>query len=310
MAFAGFSNHVGKHAEGILFAGFGNTYRSARGLQFAGFSNVAADSVNGGQFAGFLNRSGNAKGIQAAGFTNVAKAVTGSQFAGFLNTATQVKGSQFAGFANVSAGNVSGSQLSGFINRGRDVSGSQVAGFINIAKKVKGAQIAGFINVADSSDCPVGIINFIKNGEKSIGLHADETQNILLSFRSGGKTLYGIIGAGYNFTNADEVYAFEVGLGAHLLKAGSFRFNTELSQLYLEDFYRGEYFKTALRIMPALKIGKALELYAGPSLNLTNTNTREGKSLVTRYIWQHQNRWNDGFQALHIGYTAGVAIHF
>lgn len=297
--FAGFSNHIGKESNGALFAGFLNTYRSAKGSQFAGFANLAQADVIGAQFSGFLNTAGgDLKGVQFAGFANVARNVSGSQFAGFTNTAK----------------NVSSSQFSGFINVAKDVKGSQFAGFINVAKKVKGAQVAGFINIAESSDYPIGIINIIKNGEKSIAATIDESQTSMLTFRSGGKHLYGIIGAGYNFKNKDEVYAFEAGFGAHFFQTKHFRLNMELTQTILESFEAGEYFKGTLRMLPAVKVAPWLEIFGGPSINFVSTNTVEGSALhpenekLMLHTWQ--NRWSDFRQSLHIGYQAGLQIAF
>lgn len=297
--FAGFSNHVGKESNGVMFAGFLNTYRSAKGPQFAGFANLAQGDVKGAQFSGFLNTTGgDMQGAQVAGFANVARNVKGTQLAGFSNTAKNVSQSQFAGFINVA----------------KDVNGGQFAGFINIAKKVKGAQISGFINIAETSDCPIGIINIIKNGEKSIAVTIDESQTSMLTFRSGGKHLYGIIGAGYNFKNEDEVYAFEAGFGAHFFQSKHFRLNLELTQTTLESFKYGEYFKSTLRMLPAVKVAPWLEIFGGPSFNFVTTNTVEGLALhpenekLVIHTWQ--NNWSDFRQSLHIGYQAGLQIVF
>ncbi|WP_316749038.1 hypothetical protein [Pedobacter gandavensis] len=289
-----FSNHIGKKATGVQFAGFLNTYGKGDGAAFAGFANVSKGNINGVQFAGFLN---------------IAKDVKGAQFAGFLNKANSVQGSQLAGFLNIAGKNVSASQLAGFINKAEDVKGSQFAGFINIAKKVKGVQAAGFINIADSSDYPIGIINLVKKGEKSISLTLDETQTSMLSFRSGGKVTYGMIGIGYNLKNKKEVYAMEVGLGAHWFQSSSFRLNTELTGSVLESFKTGEYFKSSLRILPALRIGNHLELFAGPSLNFLSTNTTEGRNLHKQYIHTWSDRGHD-FQALYLGYSGGIQVIF
>lgn len=310
LAASGFSNHIGNKATGLLFAGFLNTYREAEGLQFAGFSNIATGDVESAQFAGFLNLAAGLKGAQFAGFANLARDVKGTQMAGFMNVAKNTRGSQLSGFANVSK-NVD-NQISGFVNAAEDVSGSQISGFINIARKVKGVQIAGFINVADSSDCPIGLINLVKNGQKSIGLSIDETQTALLSFRSGGKKLYGIIGAGYNFKNTDEdLYAFEAGLGAHFFGNSTLRLNTEIATLYLEDFRSGDYFKSSLRLFPALKLAKNLEIFGGPILNFITTNSLTGRTLVDDYILKRESNWNrDYFHAIYIGYAGGIHITF
>lgn len=279
--FAGFSNHILNKAKGALFAGFANTYQEGDGVAFAGFANIA---------------HGNVKGAQFAGFTNIAKEVKGAQFAGFLNVAKDVSASQFAGF----------------MNKAKDVKGVQIAGFINVARKVKGAQIAGFINIAEESDHPIGIINIIKNGEKSIGISIDENQTALLNFRSGGKTLYGIIAAGYNFKNEDEVYAFKAGLGAHLLESNIFRLNLELTQGILESFKDGEYFKSSFKVLPAIKLGKHLEIFGGPALNFVSTNSIEGMALnPKKHIKQWPSSWSYHYQqTLYIGYSGGINIIF
>lgn len=284
LSFAGFSNHIGKQANGALFAGFLNTYRSAKGSQFAGFANLAQKNVEGAQFAGFINTTGgDMKGAQFAGFSNIARNISASQFAGFMNVA-------------------------------KDVNGSQFAGFINIAKKVKGAQVAGFINIAETSDNPIGIINIIKNGEKSIAATIDESQTSMLTFRSGGKNMYGIIGVGYNLKNKDEVYAFEAGLGAHFFKSKYFRLNMELTQTILESFEKGEYFKGTFRLLPAVKVAPWLEIFGGPSINFVSTNTVEGKALhpesddLVIRTWQRKH--SDFKQSLHIGYQAGLQFVF
>lgn len=292
--FAGFSNHVKQTADGALFAGFANTYGGGRGPAFAGFANISSGDANGAQFAGFANIAKDISGIQAGGFANVAQDVKGAQFAGFTNIAKNVGVSQIGGFANVA----------------KDVKGSQFAGFINIARKVKGAQVAGFMNIADSSDCPIGIINIIKNGEKSVGLTFDENQTSMVSFRSGGRVLYGILGIGYNFKNTDAVYAAEVGLGAHFFESKYFRLNTELISSTLTDFENGDYLKASLRVMPAIRIGKHLELFGGPSLNFITTNTLEGMELQSKYIKKWEGKWDEDFKGLYLGYTGGLHVIF
>lgn len=311
LQFAGFSNHVGGNSEGILFAGFANTYKRAKGIQFAGFTNISSGNVrDGAQFAGFFNKANIVDGAQFAGFANIVTKVRGPQFAGFINISKKTDGPQFAGFANITADSVTGPQFAGFINKAKNIDGAQFAGFINIAKKIKGAQFAGFINIADSSDTPIGIINIIKSGEKSIGVNIDDQMTSLVTFRSGGKILYGIIGAGYNFKNAKEKYAFEVGLGAHFFNGTHFRVNTEIASICLESFKPGEYFKTSLRVLPAYKIANRIEIYGGAAFNHVSTNTNEGKTLTKNYIHSWNNRYGNGFDGFYIGYMGGVNFIF
>lgn len=281
--------------KGSSFAGLSNIVRkNTSGTQFAGFSNHIGGKASGSQFAGFINTYGSGNGVAVAGFANISKENGGAQVAGFMNLTSK---------------NVSAVQVAGFINKAGDVKGSQIAGFINVAKKVKGVQLAGFINVADSSDYPIGIINIVKNGEKSIALTTNQHLTTMVTFRSGGKVLYGIIGAGYNFKNKDEVYAFEAGLGAHFFQSEYFRLNTELTGSSLQNFKRGSYFKSTFQLLPSLRIGQNLEIFAGPSFNFVSTDTEEGKTLQKYYLKSWDSKDNT-LHALFVGYTGGLAISF
>jgi hypothetical protein len=281
--------------RGVTFAGFTNIiHHDTKGLQVAGFSNHIGTNANGTMFAGFLNTYAGGKGVGVAGFANISRTGTGAQVAGFLN-----KG-----------GNVSSVQVAGFLNMANDLKGAQIAGFMNIAKKSKGTQI-GFINIADSAGTQVGIINIAKNGEKGISATIDENQTTILAFRSGGKTLYGIIGIGYNFNNKREKYAYEAGIGAHVLKIQSFRLNAELVGGGLESL-KGEanYSKSSFRLIPAFRITPSIEIFGGPSFNYINTDTEDGRNMTKKYI----NSWtrNDGrnLYGFYVGYTAGIQVLF
>jgi hypothetical protein len=306
LAAAGFGNHILEDARGLQYAGFMNLIGGqVTGATFAGFINI----YNGGtglQDAGFLNLSrGNVTGVQAAGFFNKSHDITGFQMAGFMNMAKATRGVQAAGFIN-KANNVNGGQLAGFINIADSVKDFQAAGFINIARKVRGVQLAGFINIADSSDYPIGIINIIKNGEQRIGITVDDNATTVLAFRSGGRKLYGIIGLGYNFSNTDEVYAVQAGIGAHFFSSEKFRLNTEITTLGLEDFDDGSFTKHSLSILPSLKLGSKLEISGGPSLNYVNTDSEEGRDLLDYDIWSRNK--NGHLHTMYIGYSVGV--HF
>src|SRR5690606_3868538 len=151
-----------------------------------------------------------------------------------VNLAKSVKGVQVAGFGNnAKDANV---QAAGFYNIAENVN-TQIGGFINIAKDVKGVQLSGFINIADSCDFPVGIINISRKGEKFLGATVDDDLTSLITFRSGGKYLYGIIGVGANFRYPTAVYASEAGIGAHLPLGKSFRLNGEIVSTSLSDYW-------------------------------------------------------------------------
>jgi hypothetical protein len=279
--------------RGLTLGGISNIVRhNTTGLQIAGFSNHVGETANGTMIAGFLNTYGTGKNFAIAGFGNLAKTGSGTQIAGFMNM----------------GGNVSGVQVAGFTNIAGTVRGSQIAGFLNIAKKVKGVQIAGFVNIADSADYQIGIINISKNGEKSLGVMIDENQTTLITFRSGGKLIYGILGVGYNFDNKNQKYAWQAGLGVHLINAGIFRLNTELTQNGLESFKRGTYLRPAIALLPSIRLANHIDIFAGPSFNYVTTNTTEGRNMHDKYTSSWGGNNGSDFHGFYFGYSAGVQV--
>ncbi|PZF74026.1 hypothetical protein [Taibaiella soli] len=316
MELAGFSNHVKGHVQGMQLAGFLNTAGSVNGVQVAGFSNItkqesgiqvsgffnhATDAMV--QTAGFLNMGRDICAVQAAGFGNVGRDVNATQAAGFFNLGRNVNGVQAAGFVNIGK-NINGAQAAGFCNVATDVNGAQVAGFVNKARKVKGAQVAGFINVADSSDYPIALVNIIKNGTQSIGITVDESATTLVAFRSGGKYLYGILGAGYNFQETSDLYAGEAGLGAHLFTIKHFQLNAETVLTSLTDFKNGAYLRSSIRILPTLHFADRFDLFGGVSFNHVYTTLHKDDVPKTDYIWSDQESGH--FNGLYIGGIVGI----
>ena len=285
----GFMNFIKNDAKGLQGAGFANITGSSTGLQAAGFANINTGNVRGAQLGGFMNLAKKVKGFQGAGFVNVAKDADGAQVAGFGNNAVRVKGTQVAGFYNI-AGSVN----------------TQVAGFINVAKDVKGVQLSGFINIADSCDYPIGIINISKKGEKFLGATLDDNLTTLVTFRSGGKYLYGIAGVGANFRYATAVYASEAGIGAHIPLAKSFRINMEVVGTSLSDYWSTVQINSSFRVLGALKLGNRFEIFAGPAFHYSFSNDLMYTEKGTNFIWSRDN-WGY-YQRMYIGGIAG--IHF
>lgn len=286
---SGISNHVGQKAYGAQIAGVLNQVKGdAQGVQLAGVANVTG-SMDGAQIAGFANVSKDAHGLQLAGFSNSARA-TDVQVAGFANVAKSSEAVQVAGFINIA----------------KDAN-TQVAGFINIAKKVTGPQISGLINIAEESDYPVGLINIIKKGEKQIGVSIDETGNTLINFRSGGKILYGIVGAGINFNDDNARYVLEGGMGAHFPIAKYFRANFELVSSAMSDLQYDVYTKSTARLLAAFKIANRIEFFAGPTFNHLGYERGQPDIRNDRYLWKDRN--DDHINGFYFGAMGGVQIN-
>lgn len=307
---SGFASFVKNDANGFIASGFANAILGdAKGVQLGGFMNLVGGEATGLQAGGFMSFAGYTKGAQLGGFANLTlEHVQGAQAGGFMNIAKTVNGAQIAGFMNV-ASDVDGAQLAGFMNVGRDVD-AQAAPFLNIAREVKGVQLSGFINIADSSDYPIGFINIIRKGEKSIGVTVDNNLTNMLSFRSGGRVLYGIVGIGSNFRTYDydnPIMAVEFGLGAHLNLTKHFRINFEGVASSLSDFEEDAEFNASARILPSLKFGH-VEVFGGPTFNYFAHSDSYDNSVVERYAWGSNDR---GYvQGIYFGAIGGIQFHF
>lgn len=291
--FGGLSNIILNDAVGIQFAGLSNYVGNmGKGFQFAGLTNVNKNNFNGFQFAGLINTAGETKGFQFAGLSNIAGDVDGFQFAGLINKAKKV---------NV--------QFAGLVNTAGDVSGFQFAGLINRAKNVDGVQFAGLINIAENSDCPIGLINIIKNGEKSIALTYDATGSTVVSFRSGGKYTYGIIGLGYNHKVNENSFVTEAGFGVHIPCLSWLRINNEIKMTSIGSTSDEPVFNSGYSLLPAFKIGKHYEVFGGVSINYMTTDNIENREIFPkRSLWKKNN--SDRLQQVYVGYQVGVQYIF
>ncbi|WP_307141420.1 hypothetical protein [Siphonobacter sp. SORGH_AS_1065] len=289
---------------GVALAGVGLNIRgNARGLQLSGVYNQTGGHVQGTQLTGVVNTAHSAKALQLAGVTNVvSQEFTGVQLAGVVNVAGKTDGLQLAGLGNTSRGSSQVTQISGVFNRSNQAN-NQIGGLVNVAKKVRGIQLAGLINIADTSDYPIALLNFVKSGEKSFSLSTDEILNTLLTFRSGGRVLYGILGLGYHLQTT-SLLALEGGLGAHLMDTPAFRLNLEVASLTLTDFKNREYYRYALRLLPTFKLQDRWEIFAGPSLNQVHFKNENGPDLHGLPLWEKvTSRQTYG---LYLGLTGGV----
>lgn len=240
-----------------------------------------------------------AKGVQIAGLSNY--------------VGNKGEGVQWAGLANMNKGKFHGLQVAGLFNTAADVSGVQIGGLLNIAKNVKGVQLAGLVNIAENSDVPIGLINIIKNGEMGIAVTYDGIGNTIASFRSGGRYTYGILGVGYNHKIKKNGLVAEAGFGAHIPVVKWFRINNELKATtigYYNDYKSDKpVFNAGYCLLPAFKIGRHFELFAGASINYIETKNQNAGNVFPRHsLWKGDN--SAKFQQVYIGYQGGVQFIF
>ncbi|MDR1202297.1 MAG: hypothetical protein LBL58_11830, partial [Tannerellaceae bacterium] len=205
-------------------------------FQFSFIYPLSTNGIHASQYTNVVSLnmltgiSQNEKVFTLGGLANIIRRdACGVQMAGLYNhVGNKGEGFLLSGLASYTGKEYTGLQFSGLINISGNISGVQLAGLANIAKDVKGIQFAGLLNVADNSDYPIGIVNLIKNGEKSIAVTYNEIGSTLLSFRSGGRVTYGIIGYGYNHKADKRSWVVESGLGAHINCSRHFRIDNEI----------------------------------------------------------------------------------
>lgn len=277
-----------EYTNGVSFnilAGFSNNEEA---FAFAGLANVVLNDAKGFQFAGLTNYAGNGgQGMQLSGLANITK--------------NEYKGFQFAGV----------------INLARDVTGFQFAGLVNKARNVEGVQFAGFINIAEHSDYPIGFINLIKDGEKSMAITYNELGSTMITFRSGGDVTYGIIGVGYNHRSKGRMYTTEAGLGAHINCLPWLRINNEIklssfgyanNPFIFDEETNTPAFHGNYSILPAFKVARHFELFGGPSLNYLNASQTNSSLAPNHSLWKKESA--SRYQRIYIGYQAGVQYVF
>lgn len=277
-----------EYSNGASFNLLAGISRNEENFSFAGLSNVITNDAKGFQFAGLSNFIGNNGG-----------------------------GMLFSGLANITKGSYSGFQFAGLINIAKNVNGFQFAGLINKAKNVNGVQFAGIINIAENSDFPIGLINIIKNGEKSIAVTYNELGSTMVTFRSGGKVTYGIIGIGYNHKVSNRAYTVEAGLGAHINCLSWLRINNELkvasfgysnNPFIADSKLSNPVFHVNYSLMPAFRISRHFELFGGPSINYINARNTDSELKLNHSIWEQSS--STRFQQIYVGYQVGVQYIF
>lgn len=339
---AGFANFNKADVNGAHIAGFMNTSKNVNGFQSSGFANFSSN-INGAQIAGFLNIADTCKGPQVSGFLGINKEIisaqasgflsistknTGAQVSGFMNISREVQGSQAAGFMNIAdntngpqvagfmnvTNDANGPQIAGFMNKSKDVIGPQLSGFMNIARKIKGPQIAGFMNIADSSDYPIGILNFIKNGTKALVLETDENNAASILFKTGGRHTYGFIGLSYQPVYASFRYGTLVGIGFHFPTSETFRFDVDLCSAHYNrlshNYKDNDLWSGKLRLLAFYKLSNIVSIFAGPNITYNESNNEQVYNFKGIELWNYAIKsYKPHYKRLMIGANAGLEIN-
>ena len=312
LALAGISNVIANNATGLQIASVSNHIGNAGyGIEVAGVTNINKGIYNGIQVGGVYNYSGSGNGIAVAGVANMSKgSYNGVQVSGVYNYSGSGNGIAVTGVANMSKGAYNGLQLSGVTNIAGDVKGLQFAGVMNIAKKVKGVQFATILNVAEESDFPIAFINIIKNGKMGVALSYDNMNNTMLSFRSGGKYTYGILGVGYNNkVNDGSNIVAEAGYGIHIPITNWLEINNEFKATSLGFSNDKVCYNASYLLAPSFTFLNHFNVFGGANFNYLYSNYVNSEDLLpNNYLFEKDN--SDNKQRMFIGYQIGLQYVF
>ena len=306
-ALAGLGNSARAGISGIAIAGLANLNGGeTKGLTVAGLTNIVMQGASGSAVAGLANLNGGAtKGLTVAGLANITRRGTkGIGVAGLANiNGESSSGWTVTGGVNMTNGVYSGMQIAGMANAAGKVAGMQIAGLMNVAKTVRGVQLSGLVNVADSSDYPVGLINLIHNGEKAVALTYDELGNVIASFLSGSKTMYGIVGVGHGTSAGGASLVTEAGIGANVRLGSKLRLNNDLTSGYL--IASRATFKSGYTLWLAWRAARAVEIAAGAGINYMFTNnTNNMRVFPSHWLWKNYS--SEKLQQVFAGYRLSI----
>ncbi|UZD23577.1 carboxypeptidase-like regulatory domain-containing protein [Algoriphagus halophytocola] len=308
MEIAGIFNINKRDVKSFQAAGIFNMVGGgSKGFQVGGIYNLVYKNVEGLQVGGIYNQvQGNVKGLQIGGINNRVKGSADAQIGGILNQASASDVLQIAGIANHSR-EKAGFQLAGISNSSSGEVNHQISGIFNRAKSVNGFQFA-LINAAEQSDYPIGLLNFIKNGEKNLTFAIDESGFTHFGFRSGGRKMYGIVGLAYQLREVDTPYALEVGMGIHLIPSRRFSLDTEFVAMTASDFVAVNNHIQSFRLLPGVNLGKHFRLFAGPSLNFAFLDPGQENFTDGWNILEKTN--STGIYRSYGGVTGGLQVVF
>lgn len=312
LALAGISNIIANDATGLQIASvFNHIGNNGYGIAVTGVSNTVMQSYKGIQIAGVANYSGSGVGMQIAGVTNINNGANiGAQISGVANINNgAAMGLQISGVTNINNGSFIGLQLSSVANIAGDVKGMQLSAVMNKAKKVKGVQFATLLNIAEESNFPIAFINIIKNGKMGVAISYDNMNNTMLSFRSGGKYTYGILGVGYNnLINDGSKIVAEAGYGIHIPITNWIEINNELKATSVGFSNDKVCNNFSYLLTPSFTFLNHYNLFGGVSFNYLNTNYTNSNDLMPRsYFWSKDGNYN---QRMYLGYQIGLQYVF
>ena len=290
--------------NGAMVALGGNETEILRGAQFSGIYNIAQQSAIGGQASCVFNYADKVIGGQVANIVNIANDLTGVQFSNIVNVTTgNARGVQVANITNIATDSFKGIQAANIANvAASDFTGLQAAVIANVATgNVRGAQV-GFVNICKGDcDFQLGFINYSRNGIFEIGASYTTNQRTRISFNSGSKYLYTVLGA-YVDPDNFSIEGTDIKTGTAFIGLGTrvsvWKFNFDFEVLANEVFFvntkkdmdnkkrvETEFYPTT-RFSVGFTPVKHLRLFAGAALSYQiSSNEKAFTTMNKNIVW-------------------------
>ncbi len=251
------------------FALVGGHRGPTRGLGMFILGAHGSSSVCGLHISGLWDWSlGWVKGAQLSGGAVSATRVDGVQVATLARATSTVRGAQLAAVAL--ARDVEGAQVS-LVSVARDVRGAQVAA-LNVARRARGVQL-GLVNIADDSDAPIGLVNVIRHGRLHVDAWALDLPGVAVGVVHGGRYMHTIYAAGARRGEDGDAHAVAVaGLGGHVPIGARAFIDLDALTYFLPDRRVSRIaYVYQVRVIGGVSVGEGLSLFAGPTLNLSQS---------------------------------------
>ena len=285
-----------------------STSTNKKSVTLGGIASIVREEAFGVQIGGLYNHVGGVGcGAAIAGLCNTMMGpYYGLQVGGLCNyNADGSKGVMIGGLGNIVGGVMDGMQLAGVTNLAKEVRGLQLAGVVNVAQRVRGVQLASVLNIAEESDFPIGLVNIVKRGSMGVALTYDIMGNTLVSFRSGGRYTYGIVGVGLNQHTTHKLVA-EAGYGIHIPVCDWLQVDNEMKATAPINTSSVNF---SYLLAPSVTLWKHCNLFGGPSLNYNMSETPAAEGLCPREVlWENADAALR--QCMYIGYQVGVQYVF
>lgn len=259
---------------GGLFAASGD---QMAGIQIGGLFAAAGDAMTGLQLGGLFAAAGNTMtGLQLGGLFSAAAHFEGVQLSPGASRSGGGRGLEIAGVYTRATGDLTGGQLA-LVNLGTVVTGAQI-GLVNIAREVHGVQL-GLVNVADHADAPLGLVSWMRRGDRAVEVAGGEALPVMVAARLGTDRVYSLLGVGADPVHDRKTWGPGGGFGVRIPVAPVAIHIDALAHAVLSDGVDHQALLAQARVRVAVPVAPHVAVLAGATWNVLVSDDDDGADL-------------------------------